>query len=34
MGMVRFTTSGPPEILYDERSGDVKIHISHPVTGP
>jgi hypothetical protein len=33
-GVVRFSTTGPPEILYDERTSDVKIHIAELVTGP
>ncbi|CAN5908023.1 hypothetical protein BH11MYX4_BH11MYX4_05100 [soil metagenome] len=33
-GVVRFTFNDPPEVLYDERKGTVKIHISQVVTGP
>lgn len=33
-GIYRFRLGAPPELLYDERSSDVKIHISYLVTGP
>lgn len=33
-GVVRVSFDKPPEILYDERKGGVKIHISRMVTGP